>query len=530
MVASGDLIGVTTPRLFTPPLAEGPEGDCGCGCALTEETSKGFAVERFANDILGVDLIPWERWLLIHALELLPTGEFRFRTVVLLVARQNGKSTVLQILSLWMMYVFATPLVIGTAQNLDVAREQWDAAVQIAEGNSDLREQIDRVSRYNGNTFLRLKSGERYKVAAASREGGRGLSGDLVILDEVREHKTWDAWSAVTKTTMAREMAQVWGASNAGDMSSVVLSYLRMQAHEELGYPDGAPDLEAIEPDPDVEALEDDSLGLFEWSAPPGCSVADKDGWRQANPSLGFTITERAIRSAAKTDPEWTFRTEVLCQWMDGSTEGPFPAGSWEACQDTKSQIADDSDISFCLDVSWDRTRTYISAGGYRDDGRKHGEVIEAGVGTDWVVDWITAPEDKDGNPVDRKGIPVVVQAKRAPASSLIRDLEDAGVTVVEWDGVSGTAELYDAVRAAHDGEPRFAHLGQPALNVAAANAATRPVGDAWAWDRRKSPVDAAPLVAVTGALWGLTPQPTKTPTVHAWPEEAEDEDRLVPA
>ena len=33
--------------------------------------------------------------------------------------------------------------------------------------------------------------------------------------------------------------------------------------------------------------------------------------------------------------------------------------------------------------------------------------------------------------------------------------------------------------------------------NIAAANAATKPAGDAWWWDRRKSPVDVAPLIAV---------------------------------
>ena len=39
---------------------------------------------------------------------------------------------------------------------------------------------------------------------------------------------------------------------------------------------------------------------------------------------------------------------------------------------------------------------------------------------------------------------------------------------------------------------------------MAAATAATRPVGEAWLWDRRKSPADAAPLIAATAALWCL--------------------------
>lgn len=500
--------------MFTPPLRE-----------LTPDTSLGFSVAEFAADILGIDLLPWERWFLIHALELLPDDSLRFRTIVLLVARQNGKSTVLQILALWTIYVLARRLVIGTAQNLDVAEEVWEGAVEMAEEVDDLAAEIGKISRVNGKKFLKLTGGERYKVAAASRRGGRGLSGDLVLLDELREHQSWDAWAAVTKTTMARALAQVWCASNAGDASSVVLRWLRRMAHLEVGDPDGLADAEEIGPADEVDEddLGEDTLGIFEWSAPPGCAISDRDGWAQANPAMGYLITEQAIASAARTDPEWVFRTEVLCQWMEGTTEGPFPPDAWEACADPPdgdhpgSQIADDSDITFCVDVSWDRSTAHIAAAGRRDDGLPHVEVIASRTGTDWVVDWLTDPR----HPARAKR-PVAVQAKRAPATSLIVPLNDAGVEVVEWDGVSGTGELYDHVRAAvGDGESgvELRHLNQPILNVAAANAATRPVGDSWAWDRRKSPVDIAPLVAGTGALWCLDgrvkPDPEPEPRIR---------------
>ena len=494
------LTGSTTPRVWTPPLVEGRKGPCGCGCALTPSTSLGFEAATFAEEVLDLELLPWQRWLLVHALELLDDGSFRFRTVVVLVGRQNGKSTALQVLSLWMMYLFGVKLVIGTAQNLDVAEEVWQGAVDIAEEIPDLADEIDQVSKVNGKKFLKLTGGQRYKVAAASRRGGRGLSGDLVLLDELREHQSWEAWAAVTKTTMARALAMVWAASNAGDASSIVLRWLRKMAHESLGDPDGlVAEAEQLEPE-EGDQLQDDSLGLFEWSAPPGCAVSDRDGWRQANPALGYTVSERAIASAAKTDPEWVFRTEVLCQWMEGTRDGPFPAGSWEACADVDSQIAEDSRIALCVDVSWDRSVAHIAAAGWREDGRPHVEVIESRAGIEWVTGWFT-----DEDHPERAGWMVAVQAKRCPASSLVQPLQDAGLTVVEWDGVSGTGELYDHVRAAvGDGDSGvpLAHLRQPILDQAAANAATRPVGDAWAWDRRKSGADAAPLVAVTGALW----------------------------
>jgi hypothetical protein len=176
---------------------------------------------------------------LIHALELLADGTFRFRTVVVLVARQNGKSTLAQVLALFFMYVRSAPLVIGTAQNLDIAEEVWQGAVDIAEDVPELQDEIERIVRVNGKKALELRSGERYKVQAANRRGGRGLSGDLVIMDELREHQSWDSWSAVTKTTLARSLAQIWALSNAGDASSIVLAHLRRMGHAALGDPDG---------------------------------------------------------------------------------------------------------------------------------------------------------------------------------------------------------------------------------------------------------------------------------------------------
>ena len=108
-VATAPLLGSQTPRLFTPPLRE-----------LTPASSLGFEAIRFADDVLGITLMPWQRWLLERMLELNPDGTFRFRTVLIQVARQNGKSTLAQVLSLWRMFVDRSPLVIGTAQNLDV--------------------------------------------------------------------------------------------------------------------------------------------------------------------------------------------------------------------------------------------------------------------------------------------------------------------------------------------------------------------------------------------------------------------------
>lgn len=524
-------MGHEVPRIYTPPLRK-----------LTPRTSAGFACIDFALDVLGMELLPWQKWFLIHALEMLPDGSFRFRTVVLLVARQNGKSTLAQVMALFFMYIRGARLVIGTAQNLDIAEEVWAGAVEIAQEVEELASEIKKVNQTNGKKSLDLDSGERYKVQTASRRGGRGLSGDLILLDELREHQSWDAWGAITKTTMARAMALILALSNAGDASSIVLRYLRKMAHASIGDPDGintelgADVVQLLEQAPDdvegMDELEDDSLGIFEWSAPPGCSMDDLDGWAAANPSLGHTITERAIRSARKTDPEWIFRTEVLCQWNDGTTEGPFPSGSWEAGVDQASAIPEESPVTYCVDTEHDRSRSFIAVAGRRPDDGVHVEVVASRYGLGWVVDWFKERASED-NPMR-----VVLQVRGAPVAALLEDLQEVPfLEVVEWGGADlgiACGKFFDGVKA-HVWEPdpaeneteedrpvRIWHLPQPVLDLCAGTAVTKPLMDAWAWNRQGSPFGAAPLMAVSGAAWDVM-----RPVIAAPPPSVYEEEEL---
>lgn len=521
------LLGCTEPRVYTQPLRE-----------LTPQTSLGFAAIEFAETVVGVELYPWQKWLLIHALELREDGTLRFRTIILLVARQNGKTTLSVVLSLFFMYVLGWPLVLGTAQDLDVAEETWEEAIDLAYGDDahpDLKAEVAKISNTNGRKYMRLRGGQRYKPKAANRKSGRSLSGDLVLLDELREHQSWAAWSAMTKTTMARPQAQVWGLSNAGDATSVVLRYLRKKAHALLGDPDGlgepglvADELEGAHLDDEMAGeLDDveDSLAIFEWSALPGCDITDRAQWAQANPSLGYgDLTERAIASACGTDPELEFRIEVLCQWQNTSASGPFPAGTWEDGMDATSQISGGSPIAFGVDQV-DGGKQWLAVAGYRDDGHPHVELMAELPNSHRTVKWFTARTDKYPTLLG-----VAIQRRGAPASSLVGDLEDAeeldDLEVFDWSG-SELAIAYKllweriVIRADDEEQlfgdgiaipdeddevpPQLMHLPQPALDLAAMHAAIKPLGDgAWVVDRTKSAVDVAPLIAAAAALWAL--------------------------
>jgi hypothetical protein len=468
------LLGREQPRVFTPPLRP-----------LTPATSLGFALYEFSREVLGIELFPWERWLAVHMLELLQDGRLRFRTVLLLVARQNGKSTFLQVLALFFMFVRGVGLVIGTAQNLDIAEEVWAGAVEMAEGVPELATEVENVSRVNGKKALELRGRVRYKVQAASRRGGRGLSGDLVMLDELREHKSWDAWGAITKTTMARPMAMIVGASNAGDAESVVLAHLRRIAHLAVGDPDGMAGDVAQEP------VEDDSLAVFEWSAPPGCDLYDRAAWAQANPSLGYgTITERAILAALRTDPESVFRTEVLCQWVEAMAPSAIDPAVWASLADPGAPRGDSP--AFGVAVAPDASWSAIAVAWRRSDGTVYVDLTRD---QDGILDY--RPE--------MSWLPARVAdlQSRWGGSVSVDLLGRALLPDVAHPSQQAQVQAHNALAAAVEGR-QLRHGDEPALDTAIRGARWKTVGDGRALDRKGS-VDISPLVAAALAVQGVS-------------------------
>lgn len=340
------IMGRTMPRLFTPPLITGAPGPCGCGCALTPETSYGFDVEDFARDVLGQPLDPWQRWLVIHAGEMLPDGRPRFRQVLTLVARQNGKTELLKILALFWLWVEGVGLVLGTSTNLDTARESWEKAVTTAETNEFLSARMDgKPRRANGEQTLYVQGGGRYRIAASNRAGGRGFTIDRLIMDELREHQSFEAHAAATHALRARRYAQIWMISNQGDEKSVVLNQLREQALKGTG----------------------ERLGLFEWSSPDPMAADDPEALAMANPSLGGRIDLDSLledaRAAIAAGGELlaSFLTEAHCRKVD-SLNPAVDMVAWGECFGENSLANLRDRVALCLDVSLDELHASLYA------------------------------------------------------------------------------------------------------------------------------------------------------------------------
>ena len=486
------MLGYTEPRIYTPPLRD-----------LTEETSLGFMCIEYMTKVLGKKLYPWQEWSLIHALEI--TGDirkswrFRFRTILIEVARQNGKTVDSEGFASFFLNVLGVKNVFGTSLSLDKAEEVWEAVVADQENTPDLCGEIDRVVRTNGSKRLILKGGRVYKVGAPTRRAGRGDSNDLVLLDEVREHRDWETWSAAVASTNAKPNGLVICFSNAGDPDSIVLRQLRSQAIAAI---EGT---KAMDLGGDVDVA---TLGLFEWSSPDDAPTDDIDALAHANPAMGYgLLTERALLSNRMTFPENKFRSECMCQQVETILPQPFPDGSWDACLDNESRIPPESDLYFGIDLSDDRRWTSIGVCGLREDGNWHVEVVARAVGTEWAIDWFRARAMKGK-------MRLAFQGRGAPVTGLaeqICTIQNVERFAIEGsDLASGWGRFWDGIAASDPaisrGGEKIYHLQQPVLDTPAKTMQVRQMGGGVTLpDRRKSPDDIAPLFSCIMAFTAAT-------------------------
>jgi phage terminase large subunit-like protein len=484
--------GVTQPRIFTPPLRK-----------LNQSTSLGYACIEYAEKVLRKELYPWQKFALIHALEIAGSLKgkwtFRFRTVLFLISRQNGKTVLSEVIASFFLNMLGVESVFGTSLSLDKAEEVWEAVIRDQEDIPDLSQDIERVSRTNGNKRLILTDGRQYKVGAPTRRAGRGDSNDLVMLDEIREHRDWETWSAAAASTVAKPNGIIMCFSNAGDPDSIVLRQLRSQAVAAI---DGK---EAQNFGGEVDSK---SLGLFEWSAPDGAKTDDMKALAQANPALGYgLLTERALMSNRSTFPENKFRSECMCQQVETILPQPFPDGAWDACLDMASNIPLESDVYFGIDLSEDRRWTSIGVCGLRSDGNWHIEVVARSVGTEWAIDWFRAR-------AMRGKIRLAFQGRGAPVTGLAEQI--CSIQGVERFAIEGSdlsaswGRFWDGVAASDPatkrGGKKIFHLQQPVLDTPAKTMQLRQMGGGVALpDRRKSPDDIAPLFACIMAFAAAT-------------------------
>ena len=463
------IVGAVKPRISTPMLK---------GASRLDE------VADLAEKI-GMPLLAWQRYVLEDMLRVDKDGEFRRKTIGLLIARQNGKTHLARMLILAHLFLWDSKMVIGMSSNRNMALDTFRQVANAIEDNEFLKAQVKQVRYANGQESITTLKGNRYQIVAATRDGSRGLTANFLFIDELREISE-EGWKAARPTTRATG-GQTLVCSNAGDAYSVVLNDLRERA---LSYPSP-------------------TLGWYEYSAPAHCKVDDRNAWAMANPSLGTLISEETLEEAVATNPINNTRTEMLCQWVDSMTS-PFTTQMITDTSDSNLQITAGGNIVFAIDVSPSKRSGALLAGKLNQATGK----IELGLMQLWTSD--VAIDDlkmaADVHAWAQKFRPRVIMYDKYATASIAARLQQSGQKMEDCSGQSfyqACGEILDAFV-----NVRLVHSGQKELTESWFSVGAKTNDAGWRIVRRKSAGDVTSAICSAMIVHYLT-RPQSTPQIY---------------
>lgn len=480
----------------------------------------------------GLELDPWQQFVLINGCaQRMDTFVNPFtkklermwaaRDVGLVVARQNGKGSILEARELAGLFLprFAEKTIIHSAQDFATSGEHFRRVASLIENTPSLSKKLKGCYEANGKERIELKDGSRLLFKTRTKKLGRGFSPQLVVLDEAMFLEE-EAMMALRPTLSAQPNPQLWFTGSAGLEDAYEFGRIRSRAINALSTGDLDPYLFFAEWSADVctdFCLSDcDEHDLLD----------DEKTWAKSNPGYGIRISYETIDNEFRADGQEkaAFKVERLSvgRWpVDGDAWAVIDEESWKARLDEDSEMLMGGRRNtwvLAVDVSPTRSWGCIVACGVNDDGMNHVEITgyeqyDYRPGTDWIAGRIREMWKNmkpDAVIIDEKG----------QASSLITELENFGVKVVS----PTTSEYAVACGEFHVGcvprkgeVPKIVHTGQPPMTNAVAAACKRDLADKWAWDKKNAAQDITPLVAATLAAWGYKKLSNEAPAATPW-------------
>jgi len=464
------LRGATKPRIQSIPL---------------KGKSKFDDVVEIAK-LLNVSFLPYQEYVLKDMLTVDKKDMWIRKSSLLLISRQNGKTFLARMLILTHLLKWNTDVLIMSS-NRSMALETFRQVANSLENNDHLKGMVKQIRHANGTESIEMLSGARLDVVAATRDGSRGRSiNGLLYIDEVREISE-EGYRAAMPVTRAHANSHVLLTSNAGDAFSTVLNQLRERAL------DNPPK----------------SFGFYEYSAPQYCKIDDRAAWAQANPALGYTITEAAIEEAIATSPIENTRTETLCQWID-SLSSPWPHGILEETSNSELQIPPGGYTVFGFDVSPSRRNASLVAGQILPDGKIGVGILQTWESAVSVDDLKIAAEIKAWSDQYR---PRQICYDKYTTQSIADKLSNAGCMVQDISG----QQFYQACGDLLDGlvNHRVVHNGQANLMQQMNNCAAKVNDSAWRIVKRKSAGDVSAPIALAMVV-SMLMKPQQVAAIYA--------------
>lgn len=340
----------------------------------------------------GLLLDPWQNIVVCDWMAMTPDGKWVCKTCGGSVARQNGKTGLIEGRAEAGMILY-NEQVLYTAHLQKTATETFEEMASFFD-TPKLRKYLKDIKTALGREQIILRSGARVKFLARTRNGGRGQHGDLLIFDEAQELDEEQQASFLPAISASLNPQTIYvGTPPSPDVTGTVFRRIR----------DGA------------IAGDTKATAWFEFSVDEIGDVTDRSRWALTNPALGRRILETTIEGEQEQmDPD-TFARERLGWWtpvVESREDYAIQKEVWDACKSDEPKP--EGKTAYGVKFSVDGSEVCLCGAVIPQDGPARISLIERrpmGVGTQWLADWLNARYNKASCVVidGRNGVDVLI-------------------------------------------------------------------------------------------------------------------------
>ena len=267
-------------------------------------------VSDWAREYLNCELMDWQKYCAGGFLAHDEHGDLLHRQALVSVARQNGKSKLLE--SLVGFWCTEMPKLRGEPQTIITTAHKLDLAIELFHKIAPILEQhFGAILTWAvGRNEANMPDGTRWLVRAATPTSFHGLTADLVCIDELWAVGSDAVSVGLLPTMRTRKSPLLFMTSTSGDESSVEMLRWREQGLRS------------------IDEKKTGSLYFCEFSPASTTDPMTIDAWLQANPAIGHTLTVEVLQAEAEQPNRNAFLRSSVNLWT-ASAHGWLQPGVW---------------------------------------------------------------------------------------------------------------------------------------------------------------------------------------------------------
>ena len=396
--------------------------------------------------------MPWQELMLEDIMAVNEDGLWIHMKFGWSIPRRNGKSEILVMRAVWGLT--HGERVLYTAHRTTTSHNAWEKCIDRLTKAGYVEGKDFKTTKQMGLEHIEflengVPTGAVINFRTRSSKGGLGEGYDLLIIDEAQEY-TSDQESALKYVVTDSKNPQTLMCGTPPTAVSSGTVFLKLRRSTLIG--------------------KEADTGWAEWAVKELSDAHDPELWYETNPSLGYILTERTIRSELGDD-QVDDNIQRLGLWLSYNQKSAISLEEWESYRINKPpELKSPVRLFYGVKYSMVTANVSLAVAVKTADDRIFVEAVDCRSvreGNDWIIAFLRA-----------SGAAKVVIDGAGSQSILASDMKDAEVHCK-----SVLPKVADVVEANTLFEKQLfsgavCHAGQPSLTQAVSNCEHRAVGN----------------------------------------------------